>query len=470
MAVETDVIYRNRDQIVADMIQRMQSRIADIWVEEDGNFRMFTETVAETAEGVYLANQILRDNIFIPTANFVELRRHGEQFGLSPKQGVKATGTLRITGVGGTAVLAGTVFGVDVGEGDALYYLTSADGLIPNPGDPTAPTLADGGAGLLTAGTYEYLITFVTAAGETEAGAHSLPLVQAVGSRQINLTNIPIGGTGTTNRRVYRQKDGGGFKFVATISNAGTTYTDNIADGSLGAAPPSVSTAEAVTVAAVAEDFGAQYNVAIGTVLELIDVPDGVTDVTNPTAFVGGTDEEDLETFRLRLLDFIRNPKTGSPGDMEVWAEEIDGVDTATAFTNDNLGVATPGHVTVRIAGPDGAVPGAPTIAAVLDLLVSKDIATITIHVATFTAVPTNVTVATTLLSGYLLADVSASVQAAIIDYINSVPVGGTVYIAGIYDAVYGLPGIATLVVSVPATDQTATATQKRTPGTITVT
>lgn len=469
MPVEADVIYRNRDQIVADIIQRFQSRIPDIYVEEDGNVRILAEVMAEVIEGVYLANQIQRDNIFIKTANLTELRQHGEQYGLTPKEGLKATGTVRFSGAGGTLIETGSVVGVDVGTGDTLYYLTTEDGTLPNPGFPSAPTAADSGtAGNVLAGTYEYGVTFVTGEGETELGTTSTPVILTA-SHQVNLTALPIGGPGTTNRRIYRQKNGGGYKLVATISNAGTTYTDNIADGSLGSAPPSESTAERVTVDAEAEDSGTSYNVAIGTVLELIQVPDGVTDVTNPTAFVGGTDEEDLETFRQRLLDFMRNPKTGSVSDLEEWAEEIDGVETATAFANDNLGVATNGHTTVRIAGPDGSIPPASVVDAVTAALIEKDIANATIHVATFTQVATNVTVTITLQSGFVLADVSASVQEAIINYINSVPVGNTVYVAGIYDAVFGLPGVATVVVNTPTVDQTATSTQKRIPGTITV-
>lgn len=469
MPVEADVVYRNRDQIVADVIQRFQARIPDIWVEEDGNARILAEVMAEVLEGVYLANQIQRDNIFIKTANLVELRQHGEQYGLTPKQGVKATGSVLFTGAEGTVIETGAVVGVDVGAGDLLYYLTTADATVPAPGFPSAPTVADGGAaGNVAAGTYEYGITFVTAEGETELGDVSDPLVLAT-SRQVSLTNIPVGGPGTTNRRVYRQKDGGGFKLVATISNAGTTYTDNIAAGSLGAAPPETSTAERVTVTAEAEQPGSAYNSAIGTILELISVPDGVTDVTNEVAFTGGTDEEDLETFRQRVLDFMRNPKTGSPSDIEEWAEEVDGVEIATAFPNDNLGVATNGHVTVRIAGPDGSIPSASVLDAVLANIVDKDMANSTVHVATFTQVPTNVTVSLTLEDGFALADVTDSVQDAITSYINSVSVGGTVYVAGIVDAVFGLPGVATVVVSVPATDQAATATEKRTPGTITV-
>ncbi len=471
MPIEADVIYRNRDQIVADLISRMQTRVSDVHVEEDGTFRMWAEVAAETLEGLYLALQIQRDNIFVPTANLVELRRHGEQFGLTVKQGTFATGSLLFTGAAGTLIETGAMVGVDVGEGDTLYYLTDADATIPAPGDPTAPTLTDSGvASNPLAGTYEYVVTFVTAAGETVAGDVSLPLVTAA-ARRIDVSNIPVGGPGTLHRKLYRQRDGGGFKFVTQINgNVTTTFQDTVAEGALGSAPPSESTAERVSVTAIAEETGEAYNAVIGSIRELVQVPDGVTDVTNPAVFTGGTDEEDMEAFRSRLLDFIRNPRTGSTADLESWAEAIDGVDTARAFPNDNEGVATNGHTTVRIAGPNGSVPSASVVAAVLAALQAQDIANMTLHVTTFTQIATNVTVAITLESGYVLADVSASVQEAITDYINSVPIGGTVYVAGLYDAIFGLPGVATVSVTTPAVDQTATATQKRTPGTISVT
>jgi uncharacterized phage protein gp47/JayE len=472
MPIEADVIYRNRDQIVADIIQRYQSRISDIHVEEDGNVRIFAEVMAEVLEGVYLANQIQRDNIFVTSANLVELRRHGEQYGLSVKQGTKAIGTLMFTGAGGTSILTGAMVGVDVGEGDVLYYLTTADSVIPNPGDPAAPVATDGGAGALPAGTYEWAYSFVTAAGETEIGPASNALVLAI-NKQATITVVAAGGPGTTARKLYRRLNGGAWQNVDALNatfanNVTTTGTDN--DTALVGAPVVESTAERISVAGESEDSGVAYNAVIGAIRELVQVPDGVTDVTNTTTFAGATDEEDMETFRARLLDFIRNPRTGSMADLESWAEAIEGVDSATAFNNDNVGVATPGHVTVRIAGPNGSIPSAGVIAAVLADLTMRDIANITIHVATFTQVSTNVTVAITLAGGYLLADVTASVQEAITDYINAVPVGGTVYIAGLIDAIFGLPGVATVVVSTPATDQTATATQKRVPGTITVT
>ena len=104
---------------------------------------------------------------------------------------------------------------------------------------PTAPTVAvNVAAGNLT-GTYYYRITFITASGSTEVGAVSASVSPS--AQQVNLTAIPIGPAGVTARGIYRTVTGGGFPYitylVATISdNTTTTYTDNVADGSLGAA------------------------------------------------------------------------------------------------------------------------------------------------------------------------------------------------------------------------------------------
>jgi uncharacterized phage protein gp47/JayE len=472
VAVEADVIYRTREQIAADFMQRFQARVADLYMGEDGNAAILSEVVGEMLEGLYLANQLVRDNIFIQSASVTELQRHGEQFGLPMKLGLFATGQVRIQGAGGTFIPTGSVLAFDPGVGDVIYFDTTQDATLPNPGSPGAPTGTDSpGAGNLGPGTYEYVVTFVTALGETMAGLESTPVVTSgVANHQINLTGISVGGPGTTARRIYRSFNGSAYQLVTTLAdNIAVVFTDNVAAGSLGAAPPIESTAERALVNAQAEEVGVDGNADINTITELADVPDGITDVTNPAAFTGGDDPEDMEDYRNRLLSFIRDPKTGSPSDLQDWALEVDGVDEATVFPNENLGTPQNGHVTIRISGPNGSIPSAAVIAAVLDNINAQDMANVTVHVTTFTAVPTNVTVTLTLQSGYALGDVTAAVQQAIKDYINGTPVGGTIYVAGIYDAVYGMTGVATLTVSVPATDQTTTSTQKRTPGTISV-
>jgi uncharacterized phage protein gp47/JayE len=469
MAVEADLIYRSRDQVRAALLAALQARIPDAWVEEDGILYILMEIVAGEIEGVYLANQILRDNIFPQTASQVELERHGETFGLPILPGTTASGTVLLSGQGGKLIPTGAEIGHDPGTGDdILVFVTSADATIPNPGIPAAPTVADGGAGgVLPAGSYEYAVTFVTDAGETVLGTPSSVLL-ITANQQIQLTNIPLGGPGTTQRKIYRQKDGGGFLYVATLANnTGQTFTDTTA--TTGGSPPAESTAEAISVAAESAEAGAEYNLATGAVTTLVDVPDGIVDVTNTTAFTGGSDPEDSESYRARLLTYIRNPKSGSISDLASWAKEVTGVEEASAFPNYNGTTPANGHVTIRITGPSGSIPDADVIQEVQDYLDAKDIANITIHVLTFTPVTLNVTVTVTPQTDFSVSDVTASVEDAISAYIEGVPVGETVYIAGIIDAVFGLPGVANVSVTAPASDTTATATEKIVPGSITV-
>lgn len=474
MSLQGDLLYRNAEQVLAALITKLQARVADAWVEDDSNLRMLFTVVAGEIEGLYLANQILRDNIFPTLANFPELRRHGEVHGVPLQSGTVSSGSLKFRGAGGTTIPVGMQVASDTGVGDPLYYRTTSTGTIPNPGQPLAPTATlNAVAGNLFPGTYEYRVTFVTAAGETVAGATSnLVTVPQGNAWQCNLSAIPVGGAGTLQKRIYRQKDGNGFKLLTTLANATLTFADNVAEGSLGVAPPTVDTAYAITLTGQSEQAGQMFNVPIGTILVITGGVDGVSAVENTTAFTGGSDDEDFERYRTRLLRHVRNPKSGSAADLETWAEEIQGVDKATTFVNDNMGVPAPGHNTIRIAGPNGGVPSVAVIKEVQDMYLARNIANITNHVTTFTPVPTNVTVTVTLEAGstYTLADVTPTVQQRVQAYIDSLPVGGTVRRAGIVDAVFGdIPGVADVDVSVPATNLTTTNIQKRTAGVITV-
>ncbi len=109
---------------------------------------------------------------------------------------------------------------------------------------PGAPTVAIG-ANIGITGAYTYKITFVTVIGETNGGTTSA--VVNPNTDKVNLTNIPIGPTGTTARKIYRTAAGGvdgTQKLVTTLAdNSTTTYTDSTADGSLGVLVPSTNTA-----------------------------------------------------------------------------------------------------------------------------------------------------------------------------------------------------------------------------------
>lgn len=472
MALDEDVLIKTKDEILSDMVTEWQSAVPDVWLGEDGVLRMLLELQSGQIEGLYLANQILREDMFIQTAGIQALELYGDMYGVPRKGGSQAVGQLKFSGNAGTYIPIGAEVAYDPGTGEenVLVFETAEDGTIPTPGSPTAPTVAVGAAGNLT-GSFEYAVSFVTAEGETTIGAISA--VVAPTADQVDLSSIPLGGAGTIARRIYRRAVGGEFKRVTagnTLNdNTTTVYTDDTADISANPDPPATNTALSIQLDGIAEEAGVDFNVVSFSITELHDVPDGITGVTNLAAFAGGTDEEEGEAFRTRLLNTLRAPGSGSVLDIEAWAESVEGVDDATVFENDNLGTPTNGHTTIRISGPNGTQPPQSVIDAVQEYVDSKDMANITLHVAGFTAVSTDVTVTITVDSGFTLAEITPSVDQEIRDYINDLPAGGTFRRNELVAVLIPLPGVLDLTVDTPATDQVTAAGSKRTPGTITV-
>ena|SRR5215471_165721 len=471
MPLLDDTFYRRRQDIVAEMFAELQGIIPDVYLGDDGVISIIFTVESGQLENVYLANQLLAEDMFIHTASAVALSQFGAMYDLPIHSGTRSTGTVTFEGAGATYIPVGSQVAYDPGSGlDPVIFETGVDGTVPDPGDPDPPTVAVNAVAGNLNGTYEYIVTRVTSTGETLPSDGSATVNPV--NQQVNVSAIAVGGPGCTGRNLYRDKNGAGnYRRIATLDNVVTTFTDNVTDATAntGASLPTVDNAHQITVDAMALDPGVSGNVAIGAVTDIVDAPAGLIGVTNPVAFTGGSDQEDLEDYRQRLLDRVRSPQTGSKLDIQTWAESVDGVESATVFPNDNMGTPTNGHVTVRISGPNGTIPAQSVIDATLAYLNSLGQANITYHVTTFTAVPTNVTVDVTLATGYAMADITTQVQNAVINYINNQPVGGTIYISGIVDAVFGLVGITDVVVTTPTSNQTATSVQKRTPGTISV-
>ncbi|OHE72087.1 MAG: hypothetical protein A2Z99_06090 [Treponema sp. GWB1_62_6] len=115
----------------------------------------------------------------------------------------------------------------------------------------TAPSAVPGVAGLPN-GDYTYVVTYYasTATHETTPSAASAPVTLA--NEQATVT-IPVAPSGAVvGRKLYRTIAGPGpaHLLVATIANnTATTYTDNVADGALGAAAPTRNTTGTVSIA-----------------------------------------------------------------------------------------------------------------------------------------------------------------------------------------------------------------------------
>jgi len=116
----------------------------------------------------------------------------------------------------------------------------------PAPGALTPALASPAAAGNVDDGAHRYLATFVTADGETEAGVVSSAVTVAdkTTNGQVELTAIPLGGSLVTSRKIYRTVAGGSaYLLLTTIAdNTTTTYTDNVADSSLGAGAPTTNT------------------------------------------------------------------------------------------------------------------------------------------------------------------------------------------------------------------------------------
>ncbi len=102
-----------------------------------------------------------------------------------------------------------------------------------------------GTAGNVDVGAHSWKVTFVTANGETTLGTVSNVVTIASSAKQVSLTYVPLGGGGTTARNIYRTVAGdtGDYKYVGQIANnTGTSFTDNVADASLGSVGPASNT------------------------------------------------------------------------------------------------------------------------------------------------------------------------------------------------------------------------------------
>lgn len=144
-----------------------------------------------------------------------------------------------------TLVTAPTTEPLTIAEVKGHLRLDSSSGE-PAPTLITAALASPAVAGNVDNGAHRYLATFVTADGETEAGAVSAAVTVAdkTVNGKVELTAIPLGGSAVTSRKIYRTAAGGStYLLLTTIAdNVTTVYTDNIADSSLGAAAPSTNT------------------------------------------------------------------------------------------------------------------------------------------------------------------------------------------------------------------------------------
>ncbi len=144
-------------------------------------------------------------------------------------------------------ITAPTVEPLTIAEAMVQCRLDDSSGE-PSPPAPTAALASPSAPGNVDNGAHRYLVTFVTADGETDAGAATgaVTVADKAVNGQVALTNIATGGAAVTARKIYRTVAAGAvYKLLTTLANnTATTYTDNVADASLGADAPTANTTQ----------------------------------------------------------------------------------------------------------------------------------------------------------------------------------------------------------------------------------
>lgn len=149
-----------------------------------------------------------------------------------------------------------------------------------------------------------------------------------------------------------------------------------------------------VSLSVIATDATENGNADSGTTLTFSTPIQGVptSGTVGSGGLTGGADIEDIEEYRARFLEFIRNPSTGgNKTDYVIWAKEVAGVTRAWCYPVE----CGPGTVTVRFmmddTYPDG-IPNADDVAAVQSYINDLKPATSTLYVVAPIADPVDIT------------------------------------------------------------------------------
>ena len=230
--------------------------------------------------------------------------------------------------------------------------------------------------------------------------------------------------------------------------------------------PAGVTSAQ-VTVQA--QNAGTQGNVGSNTITTISTAIQYVDTVTNPNAFANGVNQESDAAVQARFQTYVAGLRAAIKSAVE---SAISGVQQDIQYQiveNQTLaGASQPGYFYVVISPYTDALKTAvySAINAIRGLSITFDV---------FGASPilANVTATITAAAGYTLSGVEAAVQTAISNFIESIPLGGTLEWTQIFSVIWGVPGVATVANTMTLNggnaDLVATASQVISPGTITV-
>ena len=173
-----------------------------------------------------------------------------------------------------------------------------------------------------------------------------------------------------------------------------------------------------VVVRAECAEPGTAGNVPAGVIVLMAEPVEGVMAVTNPDPFTGGTDVEDDDSFRERILDARRLPATsGNKHHYKLWAREVPGVGDAKVFPLWD----GPGTVKVVIVDGNKRAASPELLDAVIDHIENQRPIGAEVTVASATEKQINITANVSLASGYTIAQVQQLYQEAVVSFFREI-------------------------------------------------
>ena len=221
-----------------------------------------------------------------------------------------------------------------------------------------------------------------------------------------------------------------------------------------------------VDVPAEALEAGRTGNAAAGAIQILTACPVGITGCTNPSPFTGGSDQEDDESLRQRILEsYQRLPNGANAAWYEQTAMSHTGVAAARAVGRAR-GIGT---VDVYIATEAG-LPGADLLAEVqADLQERREIA-VDVQAKSPEAEEVDVTAEIAVRDGMDFSAVKTAVGQTLANFFSGRRLGRAVLLAELGDLIYHVDGVENYRLLAPTADLPADDTALPMLGTVTVT
>ena len=223
---------------------------------------------------------------------------------------------------------------------------------------------------------------------------------------------------------------------------------------------------QSIDISAEAVESGSNGNVIAGAIRILTACPVAITGCTNPEAFSGGSDEEDDETFRARILESFRRLPNGANA---AWYEQ-----TALSYTGVAAAKAVGrargiGTVDVYVATEAG-LPSAELLEGLQEVLQEKREIAVDVEVKAPTVKNVDITLQILPTEGTDFDSVKAEVERVITTYFSGRLLGKPIRLAELSHQVYAVEGVENYRFSAPAQDLVANDAVLPVLGTLTVT